>query len=209
MDKTSERPNGSTGPSAASVEHLSQHQLRRLSEAFELWHRRASSSYIRRVRGRYWLSYLFLRFTGARIGEVLRLNDLADIDFDRNEVRILRSEYRNLRNVLRTVPVPPLVTRQVLDYRDEFPGMRGRVFALDQGNFRREFYRRAQEADLPRDLSHPHILRHTRAVEMLRAGVPLTTVQELMGHVLSGTTALYLQRTEITVRKVLEDKGLL
>ena len=87
--------------------------------------------------------------------------------------------------------------------------MRGKVFALDQGNFRREFYRRAEEADIPRPLSHPHILRHTRAVELLQAGVPLNAVQDLLGHVLTSTTVIYLQRSEVTVRKILQDKGLL
>ena len=87
--------------------------------------------------------------------------------------------------------------------------MKGRVFTLDQGNFRRKFYRRAEEANIPRELSHPHILRHSRAVELLQAGVPLITVQQLLGHTLSSTTAVYLQCPGIAAKKILNEKGLL
>ncbi len=211
MHRSSKTRNDSASRSSTRVEHLNQHQVQRLSKVFELWYLKAPSNFTRRVRGRYWLSYLLLRYTGARIGEVFRLNDLTDIDLDRNEVRILPLESRAVRGTGRTIPVPVMVIAQIADYWTEFPDMRGKVFALDQGNFRREFYHRAEEAEIPRDLSHPHVLRHTRVIEMLRAGVPLTAVQDLMGHVMSRTTALYLQKTGIenTVRTILEDRGLL
>ena len=193
------------------VEHLEGRQVARLTETFRIWYDEAPSGYIRRVRGRYWLAYLLLRFTGARIGEVLRMDDSRHIDFVLSEVWIPALGSQTLRATMRRVPVPPDVTTEVIEYLAEFPAMRGRVFALDQGNFRREFYRRAEEAEIPRNLSHPHILRHSRAVEMLRAGVPLTAVQDLLGHMLSSTTAVYLeiQRSDISVRVILESKGLL
>ena len=198
------------GP-AAPIEHLESPQVARLTETFRLWYDEAPGGYIRRVRGRYWLAYLLLRFTGARIGEVLRVDDSRHIDFSSSEVWIPALGSQALRATMRRVPVPPEVVVGVMAYLDEFPAMRGRVFALDQGNFRREFYRRAEEAEIPRNLSHPHILRHSRAVEMLRAGVPLTAVQDLLGHMLSSTTAIYLeiQRSDISVRVILESKGLL
>lgn len=196
---------------ASPIEHLESRQVARLTETFRLWYDEAPSGYIRRVRGRYWLAYLLLRFTGARIGEVLRMDDSRHIDFASCEVWIPALGSQSLRATMRRIPVPPDVIAGVEEYLAEFPTMRGRVFALDQGNFRREFYRRAEEAKIPRNLSHPHILRHSRAVEMLRAGVPLTAVQDLLGHMLSSTTAVYLeiQRSDISVRVILESKGLL
>lgn len=193
------------------IEHLDGPQVERLTEAFRLWRDEAPGSYARRVRGRYWLAFLLLRFTGARIGEILRVDDSRHIDFGQSEVWIPALGSQALRATLRCVPVPPGVLSMVVAYLAEFPAMRGKVFALDQGNFRREFYRRAEEAEIPRELSHPHILRHSRAIEMLRAGVPLTAVQDLLGHMLSSTTAVYLeiQRTEVSVRVILEKKGLL
>jgi molybdate transport system regulatory protein len=191
------------------VEHLDVFQVERLTETYRMWYDTAPSDYVRRVRGRYWLVFLLLRFTGARLGEILRIDDSRDIDFGQKELWIPAPEEEGQRITVRRVPVPAEVITKVVEYLMEFPAMRGRVCALDQGNFRREFYRRAEEAEIPKNLSHPHILRHSRAIEMLRAGVPLTTVQDLLGHVLSSTTAIYLQRSEISVRIILESKGLL
>lgn len=191
------------------IDHLNHSQLDRLMDAFRSWNEDAGTEYIRKVRGRYWLAFLLLRFTGARIGEILCVDDLEDIDFKHNEIRIVASECSSENKRERVIPVPPEVISNIFIYRIRFPAMRGKVFTLDQGNFRRKFYKRAKEADIPRELSHPHILRHTRAVEMLRAGVPLTTVQRLLGHTLSSTTAVYLQHSDVEVEEILREKGLL
>jgi molybdate transport system regulatory protein len=198
-------------PPSSSVEHLDGVQIERLTEAFRSWNASAQTTRIRRVRGRYWLAYLLLRHTGARIGEILRMDDAQDIDFKRSEIEIVSSTTLSSRQILRTIPVPPEVLVRISEYLSEFPAMRGRVLSLDQGNFRREFYRRAEEAEIPRKHSHPHILRHTRALELLKAGIPLTVVQNLMGHAFSSSTAIYLERSEITitVRNMLTDRGLL
>ena len=37
----------------------------------------------------------------------------------------------------------------------------------------------AEEAGIPKELGQPHILRHTRAIELLRAGVPVSIVQNI------------------------------
>jgi len=63
--------------------------------------------------------------------------------------------------------------------------MRGRIFHLAQGNFRRKFYELAKVACIPKELGHPHILRHSRAIELLKAGVPVTIVQGSIGSCLS------------------------
>jgi integrase len=200
---------GKKPDTARAIEFLDRLQLDRLTEVFRRWRETAASDYTRRVRGRYWLAFLMLRHTGARIGEILRIDDAVDIDYRQSEVRIVSADSLEMREVLRTIPVPAAITSEVLAYLSEFPVMRGKVLALDQGNFRREFYRRARDADLPRELSHPHILRHTRAIELVEAGVPLNAVRDLLGHALSSTTAIYLRRSDVTLRWILVEKGLL
>ena len=101
------------------------------------------------------------------------------------------------------------VTSEIATYLAEFPEQRGRVFKLDQGNFRRVFYERAKEADIPKDLAHPHILRHTRAIELLRTGVPVTIVQDLLGHSALTTTAVYLRISGQEAKGILREKGLI
>ena len=194
---------------AQSIQHLDSAQIKGLTKAFSEWHEAAPSNYIREVRGRYWLAFLLLRFTGAKVGEVLSVDDQSHIDFQQNEITILPSRRLRRRKLARIVPVPPDILLRVSLYRTEFPRMVGRVFAIDPGNFRREFYRRSEEAKIPKELSFPNILRHTRALELLEAGVPLTIVQQLLGHISSGTTAAYLQCSEIAAVEILIEKGLL
>ncbi len=193
----------------SSVGHLDNDQIDQLTDAFKAWYESAPSAFTKKVRGRYWITFLLLRFTGARIGEILKVDDTIDIDFHQGEIRITITRETTVRRDPRRIPVPKDVLSAIRGYLSEFPKMRGRLLALDQGNFRREFYRRAEEASIPRELSHPHILRHTRAIELLRAGVPLNVVQDLLGHTLSSTTAIYLERTEMAVEKILREKGLI
>lgn len=188
------------------VLHLTPSQVENLMKVFQDWYESAPSTFARRVRGRYWMAFLLMRFTGARIGEILRINDITDIDFSHGEIVIsLSGETRRPR----VIPVPLSVAAVFSGYLEEFPAMRGKVFALDQGNFRREFYRRAEEAEIPRELSHPHILRHTRAIEMVQAGVPITVVQTILGHTVSSTTVIYLQQSRRDLRTILAEMGLL
>jgi len=193
------------------IQYLTDTQVNALTHAFQQWYDESPTRPKRRTRGRYWLTFLVLRFTGARIGEVLKINDKTDIDFRNAEIKLLTLKRHNprKRNSTRIVPVPATVTSEIATYLAEFPEQRGRVFRLDQGNLRRVFYKRAEEAKIPRDLAHPHILRHTRAIELLRAGVPVTIVQDLLGHSALTTTAVYLRISGQEARGILRDKGLI
>ncbi|HRW78693.1 MAG TPA: site-specific integrase, partial [Candidatus Sabulitectum sp.] len=106
-----------------------------------------------------------------------------------------------------SIPVPPNVTSSVANYLMNFPDEKRRVFRVDQGNFRRVFYERAKEAGIPRDLAHPHILRHTRATEFLKGGVPITIVQDILGHSALTTTAVYLRISGQEAKMILKDRG--
>lgn len=203
--------NGRSQQDANAAGYLCTEQLALLARVFRAWFESAPNDYLRRVRGRYWITFMTLRFTGAKIGEILRISDDRDIDYRRAEIHMPQSGSRARRKLYRTIPVPGDVIHEIAKYLAEFPQMRGTVFALEQGNFRRKFYRRASEARIPQELAHPHILRHSRAVELLEAGVPLTTVQELLGHSVINHTARYLRMstTKISVKTLLVERGLL
>ena len=188
------------------VLHLTQAQLEELTRVFREWYDSAPTLFARRVRGRYWITFLCLRYTGARIGEVLNIDDSIDIDFKSDRITIrVETQGRSARNI----PVPPRLLATLVEYLDEFPTMRGKIFTLDQGNFRREFYRRAEDADIPRKLAHPHILRHTRAMEMVHAGVPLTLVRSILGHAVANTVLIYLESSTDAPEAILREMGLL
>ena len=193
-------------PSGRLPAYLTQSQVNALTRAFQDWYD-GSSAGRRKQRGRYWLTYLVLRFTGARIGEVLMLNDTSDINFREAEIRMPTLKRRQL--AYRQVFVPQSVVAEIATYLAEFPEMRGKVFRIYQSNFRRTFYERAKEAGIPRELAHPHVLRHTRAIELLRAGVPITIVQDQLGHAYLTTTAVYLKLSGQEAKQILRERGLL
>jgi len=51
----------------------------------------------------------------------------------------------------------------------------------------------------------PHMLRHARAVDLLRKKMPLAFVQQFLGHVNINTTAIYLQITGGELGEILEE----
>lgn len=59
----------------------------------------------------------------------------------------------------------------------------------------------AKSANLSKDIT-PHTLRHSFATHMLRGGMPLRNVQEMLGHANISTTQVYTHLTSDHVREV-------
>ena len=188
--------------------YLTEHQVNSLIRAFQFWYDSAPTLKKRETRGRYWLAFLVLRFTGARLGEVLMIDDSKDIDFRNAEIKVITLKRK--QRMYRQVFVPHNVISEIATYLAQFPHRRGSVFKLDQSNFRKVFKERALETgEISKELAHPHVLRHTRAIEMLRAGVPVTVVQDQLGHAYLTTTAVYLRISGQEAKRILLEKGLL
>lgn len=170
------------------VKHLQPEQLTALTEAFRAWRAAAVGPARRQARGRVWLAYLLLRFSAARLGEVLALDDRADLDLKRGVVVLGRGqagqgEGQGQGDGGRRVQIPADVVAELAGFLDDPAnrGLAGQVLRLDQGYMRRQFQARGAEAGLPRELANPRVLRTSRAIELLRQGVPLTIVQEILG----------------------------
>jgi len=193
----------------SGIDYLMEDQVNALTKSFQDWYDASGRDAQRRSRGKYWLTFLALRYTGARLGEVQLIDDLVEIDRRNGEFKIRTLKQKSPKKPVRSIPVPPLVTGEIANYLMDFPGEKGKVFKVDQGNFRRVFYERAKEAGIPRDLAHPHILRHTRATELLKGGVPITVVQDILGHSALTTTAVYLRISGQEAKMILKDRGFL
>ena len=87
--------------------------------------------------------------------------------------------------------------------------MKEDLFRLKRTFFYRVFREHCEEVGIPKELAHPHILRHTRAIELLRAGVPVTVVQDLLGHSALTTTAVYLRISNAEAKRILRDRGVI
>ncbi len=192
-------------------QYLSESQINALINSFQSWFdQKDISDTKRRIRGRYWLVFLTLRFTGARISEVINIKP-DDIDFRNAEIRLITLKRHNpkKKGVYRIIPVPANLTGEIASYIAQYPHMKDKAFKVDRSNFNKVFKELCIESNIPQELAHPHILRHTRAIELLRAGVPVTIVQDLLGHSALTTTAVYLKMSGQEAKGIMREKGLI
>ncbi|HKI81872.1 MAG TPA: integrase, partial [Pseudodesulfovibrio sp.] len=82
------------------VSYLEPGQMCALEEAFRNWKDSARRMDGVRARTRLWLLFLLVRHTGARLGEILSLNDTGAFDADGPFVRLGREDR------IREVPLP-------------------------------------------------------------------------------------------------------
>ncbi|EHJ47028.1 molybdenum-pterin binding protein [Solidesulfovibrio carbinoliphilus subsp. oakridgensis] len=183
------------------LRHLETEQIERLTAAFDAWRDAARNAPIRRARERMRLVYLMLRHSGAKLGEVLALNERTDIDLAQATVGFggTRPEEPSRRVV---------VPQTFLDEVERFAAcpanraLRGELFHLDPGFVRRKLYEQARKAGLPTGRVSPTSLRHSRAVELLRSGVPLPVVQVMLGHSSLVLTSIYCSFSDQDCRRI-------
>jgi site-specific recombinase XerD len=194
-----------------NIDYLNEKQLKILTGKFKDYCEKAPGSRIARVRGRYFLMFLFLRFTGARISEVAGIDDQNDIDYQAGDITmaVLKRHNPHKKNMRKMVSVPLQAVKKLARYLSQYPEMKGKAFSIDRSNFFRLFQKLTLECGFPKNLAHPHVLRHTRAMEMVRAGVSLTIVQQILGHANLNTTAVYLQFSGQEAKAILRDRGLI
>jgi site-specific recombinase XerD len=51
----------------------------------------------------------------------------------------------------------------------------------------------------------PHVMRHTTATHLLEAGVPLAVVKNILGHTSIQTTQIYVEITQQTVDRYMQE----
>ena len=172
------------------IRYLETEQLGSLDQAFTVWRDTARTAPIRRARQRMRLVYLMLRHSGAKLGEVLSINERTDIDPEQGTVAF---GGQDSDTPARRVVVPKDFLEEVGHFAAS-PANRvlaGELFKLDPGFVRRKLYEQARKAGLPVSRVSPTSLRHSRAVELLRGGVPLPVVQVMLGHSSLVLTSIY------------------
>jgi molybdate transport system regulatory protein len=176
-------------------------QLEALSSAFRAWLDRSSNVAKRQSRGRVWLIYQVLRFTGARLGEVLGVCPPRDFDFENNLVRFGEKGAATAREA----QLPPETMGDIRTFLAD-PANAPLVetaFHMDPGFIRKKFYERAEELGWPKEMANPRVLRRSRAIELLRANVPLSVVQAMLGHASAGQTAAYVDFPDEDVKRII------
>ncbi len=148
---------------------------------------------------------------GLRVSELVGL-DLADCDFDRQQLRVLGKGRKE-----RIVPFGDVAAAALRLYLQEgrprliaetgaprepgalFLGQRRQRLSRSRVLQRLKHY--AAQAGLNADLS-PHTLRHSCATHLLDGEADLRAVQELLGHASLSTTQIYTHVSIARLRKV-------
>jgi len=182
------------------VNHLELSQSQQFRETFLRWKSETKRTDSVLARERMWLIFSLLRSTGARLGEILALDDSVAFDEKGSLVRLGRE------GKTRDVPIPDELFSEIMTTL-ESPmacGLRGQFFHVDPGYFRRICYARGKECGLPKELACPRVLRNTRAVEMLRNGVPITVVKDILGQASLNLTSVFQQFSQGDVTSIVQ-----
>jgi molybdate transport system regulatory protein len=181
----SDRPK-SPGKRAISVTRkapcLDPMQLAQLEKSFREWAGSPLRTDLEGARKRILLIFLLIRYTGAKLNEVLSLDPLKDIQFQRHVVTFGRGGAGQDR-LPREVQISEALSSEIRSlvktpiFRDyQSP------FQVDPGHVRRKFYDRAESCGFPKNQGSPDGIRKARAVELMQSHVPLPAVQKIMGH---------------------------
>jgi integrase len=144
--------------------------------------------YLAAVRPRLRPLFELLVGTGMRLGEVLALR-VCDLRFGTGETRALVEDAKSAAGV-RAVFVPPWVTTSLQEHvRSQ--GLRGadRLFPMDRWQAQDAHYRARRLAGIVGYTLHDH--RHTAAVYLARAGMPLPQLAQQLGHATIAMTMRY------------------
>jgi site-specific recombinase XerD len=136
--------------------------------------------------------------SGLRLGEALALRP-KDVDLEAGHVVVQRGKGGRRRVVGLDAGTAALIERWLLSRKKLGIGSSPPLFCTLQGEqilqsyLRHALPRLARKAGIEKRV-HAHGLRHANAVDLVREGAPLTTVQAHLGHQSAATTSIYLSR---------------
>ena len=144
--------------------------------------------------------YLLLRFmwrTGVRVSEVINVTP-KDIEFKNGVVNIRKAKGGRQRRV----PLDEDTLKMLSDYvvalntpedQPVFPIKRNRVFNIVK-----------KYGNMIGVNIHPHTLRHSFAINLVRGGTDLRRLQLMLGHTSLSITQVYLQFNDNDLREAYE-----
>jgi molybdate transport system regulatory protein len=186
-------------------------QLNRLEQSFREWANGSPREDVRLSRRRILIVFLLIRYTGAKLNEVLAINPFEDIHADRQSV-FFRSAVPESKTAQKTGPAPgprevqisEALSREIQTALAD-PAFRNslqNLFGIDPGFVRRKFYERAQVCGFQKRLGGPEMIRKARAVELMQANMPLPAVQMMLGHSTLNRTSSYVSFSTDEIQQV-------
>lgn len=170
-------------PITKEIRCLDSVQLARLEKSFREWAESKSRSDVLLSRKRILLIFLLIRYTGAKLNEVLTINPLQDIDHKRHLIVFEKQDVTTDRPP-REVQISETFSIEIQAVLDDpaFKKSLRNLFRVDPGHVRRKFYERAEACGFSKRLGAPDVIRKSRAVELMQNNMPLPVIQRIMGH---------------------------
>jgi molybdate transport system regulatory protein len=178
-------------------------QLGKMERAFRDWASESPRKDVRLSRRRILLIFLLIRYTGAKLNEVLTLNPFRDIDFKRH-IAIFGKRGEAGGRSPREVRIPVTLCEELKTALDDltFKEYAANMFQVDPGHVRRKFYGRASNCGFPPASAAPDLIRKSRAIELMKSNMPLPVVQKMLGHSSLDLTASYVSFSDDDMQQV-------
>jgi integrase len=149
--------------------------------------------------------FMFAVGTMMRRGEILNL-EWTDVDFKRGMIRVRSKVGFTVKGLRpRSIPMSQAVRGLLLARKREsgyvFPSPKGEK--LKGAYISHRFKDYVRKASLP-DAIHFHSLRHTGATWLVQQGVPLYSVQQILGHTSPNTTQIYSHLSDSSLQGAIE-----
>jgi len=178
-------------------------QLGQLEQSFRQWVETSTRRDVRFSRRRILLVFLLIRYTGAKLNEILSLDPFIDIDADHQMVCIRDLEL-GTQGCIRKITIAEHLNKEIQTQLADplFRNSLTNLFAVDPAFVRRKFYERAEACGFSKRLGSPEMIRRARAVEWMQSNMPLPAVQKLLGHSTPNLTTAYVSFSEEELHRV-------
>ena len=135
-------------------------------------------------------------FTGCRLNEILSLM-WNDVDISKKMITVGSENFTTKNRLSRIIPMSKIVFEIILQQRrisresDKVIFCKPNGFRYNRDYVSRKFKKAIRQAGLRESISF-HMLRHSFASELVSLGVPINTLQSLLGHQSIVSTQVYL-----------------
>jgi molybdate transport system regulatory protein len=186
-------------------QYLDSDQLNKLEQSFREWSINSKRLDVRLSRQRILIVFLLIRYTGAKLNEVLAINPFEDINKERKSVFFLTAgPEMKTKQGKREIQISEALVSEIQTALSDpsFKNSLQNLFDIDPGFVRRKFYERAQACGFPKQLGGPEMIRKARAVELMQGNMPLPVVQMILGHSTPNLTSSYVSFSEKEIQQV-------
>ena len=172
-----------------------------LEQSFRSWSEDPVPADLRASRKRIVVIFLLIRYTGARLNEVLGLDLSKNIDVARRVVRY--GDVAMEGGPQREVQISSELMSEIQDAMN-YPRSQERPVSVEGGcrACQTQVYERSVACGFAQDLGSPNAIRRARAIELMQSNMPLPVVQRVLGHSTPNLTASLVAFSDEDIHQV-------